>query len=193
MTEADRASEKLVVERLRSHFPRTPSWRKKAAATRAPPNTAGSWTRWTAPPISRTLSHVQCHDGAAPRGRGLAGRGLRSRAAGDVHGRTRRGRLPERQADPRFTTARLSDSLASTGFPNRKRSHNINIHFYYQLAMASHGVRRTGSAAHRPGVRGMRAAGPVLGIRPEALGYGGGRAVGTEAGGKRFRHARRRA
>ncbi|HUA57888.1 MAG TPA: inositol monophosphatase family protein, partial [Verrucomicrobiae bacterium] len=40
-----------------------------------------------------------------------------------------------------------SDSLASTGFPSRKRHHNVNIHFYYQLAMASHGVRRTGSAA----------------------------------------------
>ena len=42
---------------------------------------------------------------------------------------------------------RLGDSLASTGFPSRKRRHNVNIHFYYQLAMASHGVRRTGSAA----------------------------------------------
>jgi myo-inositol-1(or 4)-monophosphatase len=41
----------------------------------------------------------------------------------------------------------LADSLASTGFPSRKRHHNVNIHFYYQLAMASHGVRRTGSAA----------------------------------------------
>jgi myo-inositol-1(or 4)-monophosphatase len=45
------------------------------------------------------------------------------------------------------TAAHVSDSLASTGFPSRKRHHNINIHFYYQLAMASHGVRRTGSAA----------------------------------------------
>src|SRR5581483_5512022 len=44
-------------------------------------------------------------------------------------------------------TQRLAESLASTGFPSRKRHHNINIHFYYQLAMASHGVRRTGSAA----------------------------------------------
>jgi myo-inositol-1(or 4)-monophosphatase len=42
---------------------------------------------------------------------------------------------------------RLGDSLASTGFPSRKRHHNVNIHFYYQVAMASHGVRRTGSAA----------------------------------------------
>jgi myo-inositol-1(or 4)-monophosphatase len=44
-------------------------------------------------------------------------------------------------------TTGLSSSLASTGFPSRKRHHNVNIHFYYQLAMASHGVRRTGSAA----------------------------------------------
>jgi len=41
----------------------------------------------------------------------------------------------------------LSESLGATGFPSRKRHHNVNIHFYYQLAMASHGVRRTGSAA----------------------------------------------
>src|SRR6202007_712827 len=45
------------------------------------------------------------------------------------------------------TVKQVADSLASTGFPSRRRHHNINIHFYYQLAMASHGVRRTGSAA----------------------------------------------
>jgi myo-inositol-1(or 4)-monophosphatase len=44
-------------------------------------------------------------------------------------------------------TQRLNESLSSTGFPSRKRSHDVNIHFYYQVAMASHGVRRTGSAA----------------------------------------------
>src|ERR1051326_3025644 len=44
-------------------------------------------------------------------------------------------------------TRRLEDSLASTGFPSRKRHQNVNIHFYHQMAMASHGVRRTGSAA----------------------------------------------
>jgi len=41
----------------------------------------------------------------------------------------------------------LSDSLVATGFPSRKRHQNVNIHFYYQLAMISHGVRRGGSAA----------------------------------------------
>ncbi len=42
---------------------------------------------------------------------------------------------------------RMEDSLYCTGFPSRKRHQNVNIHFYYQLAMISHGVRRSGSAA----------------------------------------------
>ena len=44
-------------------------------------------------------------------------------------------------------TARIEDSLSATGFPSRKRHQNVNIHFYYQLAMLSHGVRRAGAAA----------------------------------------------
>jgi myo-inositol-1(or 4)-monophosphatase len=35
----------------------------------------------------------------------------------------------------------------ATGFPSRKRHLNINIHFYHQLGMQTHGVRRCGSAA----------------------------------------------
>jgi myo-inositol-1(or 4)-monophosphatase len=43
--------------------------------------------------------------------------------------------------------AKLDESLFSTGFPSRRRHLNVNIHFYHQLAMASHGVRRGGAAA----------------------------------------------
>ena len=43
--------------------------------------------------------------------------------------------------------ARLEDSLSATGFPSRKRHQDVNVHFYYQLAMLSHGVRRAGAAA----------------------------------------------
>ncbi len=43
--------------------------------------------------------------------------------------------------------ARLADCLVATGFPNRNRHQSINVHFYHQLAMATHGVRRAGSAA----------------------------------------------
>ena len=41
----------------------------------------------------------------------------------------------------------IETSLVATGFPSRKRHLNVNVHFYYQLAMLSHGVRRAGSAA----------------------------------------------
>ena len=42
---------------------------------------------------------------------------------------------------------RLEDALVATGFPSRKRHQNVNVHFYYQLAMITHGVRRAGAAA----------------------------------------------
>ena len=38
-------------------------------------------------------------------------------------------------------------SLVATGFPSRRRHQNVNVHFYYQLAMLTHGVRRAGAAA----------------------------------------------
>ena len=41
----------------------------------------------------------------------------------------------------------LNESLFSTGFPSRRRHLDVNIHFYHQLAMATHGVRRGGAAA----------------------------------------------
>jgi myo-inositol-1(or 4)-monophosphatase len=44
-------------------------------------------------------------------------------------------------------TARLSESLLGTGFPSHKRHRNPNIHFYHQITLRSHGVRRAGSAA----------------------------------------------
>jgi myo-inositol-1(or 4)-monophosphatase len=43
--------------------------------------------------------------------------------------------------------ATLADSLVATGFPSRKRHQHVNIHFYHQVSMVTHGVRRCGSAA----------------------------------------------
>jgi myo-inositol-1(or 4)-monophosphatase len=41
----------------------------------------------------------------------------------------------------------LSESLLATGFPSHKRHKNPNIHFYHQITLRSHGVRRAGSAS----------------------------------------------
>jgi myo-inositol-1(or 4)-monophosphatase len=41
----------------------------------------------------------------------------------------------------------LAEALVATGFPSRKRHQNPNIHFYHEITLRSHGVRRAGSAA----------------------------------------------
>ena len=43
--------------------------------------------------------------------------------------------------------ANLAESLVGTGFPSHKRHKNPNIHFYHQITLRTHGVRRAGSAA----------------------------------------------
>src|SRR5438067_9663500 len=44
-------------------------------------------------------------------------------------------------------TAKLAESLVSTGFPSHKRHKNPNIHFSHQIRLRTYGVRRPGSAA----------------------------------------------
>ena len=44
-------------------------------------------------------------------------------------------------------TELLAEALVATGFPSRKRHQNPNIHFYHEITLRSHGVRRAGSAA----------------------------------------------
>jgi myo-inositol-1(or 4)-monophosphatase len=41
----------------------------------------------------------------------------------------------------------LAECLCGTGFPSHKRHQNPNIHFYHQITLRTHGVRRAGSAA----------------------------------------------
>jgi myo-inositol-1(or 4)-monophosphatase len=129
VTEADRASEKLIVERLRSEY------------------------RWFVDPLDGTTNFAHgfpmfCISMGLERAGELI--------AGVVYDPVRDELFTAERGAGAFlnnhrirasAVARVSESLASTGFPSRKRHHNINIHFYYQLAMASHGVRRTGSAA----------------------------------------------
>ena len=43
--------------------------------------------------------------------------------------------------------ANLAESLLATGFPSHKRHKNPNIFFDHQITLRSHGVRRAGSAA----------------------------------------------
>jgi myo-inositol-1(or 4)-monophosphatase len=148
VTEADRASEKLIVERLRSHFPA-----HAIVAEEGGGHESSSEYRWFVDPLDGTTNFAHNFPMfCVSMGLERAGEAI----AGVVYDPMRQELFTAERGAGAFlnnhrvrvsAVERVSDSLASTGFPSRKRHHNINIHFYYQLAMASHGVRRTGSAA----------------------------------------------
>ena len=148
VTEADRASERLIVERLRSHFPA-----HAIVAEEGGGHESASEYRWFIDPLDGTTNFAHSFPMfCISMGLERAGESIAGVVYDPIHGELF---TAERGAGAFLNhhrihvsaAERVSDSLASTGFPSRKRHHNINIHFYYQLAMASHGVRRTGSAA----------------------------------------------
>ena len=148
VTEADRASEKLIVERLRSHFPTHGIMAEEGGGHESP-----SGYRWFVDPLDGTTNFAHSFPmfnvtlGLEREGEMLAGvifdpvrqEMFTAERGSGAWLNNRRIRVSG--------VRRLEDSLASTGFPSRKRHQNVNIHFYHQMAMASHGVRRTGSAA----------------------------------------------
>jgi myo-inositol-1(or 4)-monophosphatase len=148
VTEADRASEKLIVDRLRSHFPT-----HAIVAEEGGGHESSSGYRWFVDPLDGTTNFAHGFPMFnVTMGLERAGELLAGVVYDPIHNELF---TAERGAGAFLNNhrihvsavPRLSESLASTGFPSRKRHHNKNIHFYYQLAMASHGVRRTGSAA----------------------------------------------
>ena len=148
VTEADRASERLVIERLRSHFPQHSILAEEGGGHESP-----SEYRWYVDPLDGTTNFAHSFPMFnVTLGLEQAGEMI----AGVIYDPVRREMFSaERGAGAYLNNhrmkvsgcKRLEDSLASTGFPSRKRHQNVNIHFYHQMAMASHGVRRTGSAA----------------------------------------------
>ena len=148
VTEADRASERLVVEKLRLYFPT-----HAIVAEEGGGQAGSSEYRWYVDPLDGTTNFAHTFP-AFNVTLGLERSG--EVIAGVIYDPVRQEMFTAERGAGAYlnhrrirvsNTQKLSDSLASTGFPSRKRHHNINIHFYYQLAMASHGVRRTGSAA----------------------------------------------
>ena len=148
VTEADRASERLVIERLTKHYPT-----HAIVAEEGGGHDSTSGFRWYVDPLDGTTNFAHSfpcfnvtlaleHEGeliagvifdpineelfTAERGAGAFLNGNRIHVS----------KVPK-----------LEGALVATGFPSRKRHQSINIHFYHQLGMATHGVRRCGSAA----------------------------------------------
>jgi myo-inositol-1(or 4)-monophosphatase len=149
VTEADRASERLVIERLRAHFPAHSIVAEESGGH------AGESAEycWYVDPLDGTTNFAH--------GFPMYNVTLALEKAGEIIA----GVIFDPERNEMFAAelgsgARLNDlpihvsrvhhiddSLVATGFPSRKRHQNVNVHFYYQLAMITHGVRRAGAAA----------------------------------------------
>ena len=148
VTEADRASERLVVERLRSHFPS-----HSIVAEEGGGHQGSSGFRWYVDPLDGTTNFAHGYPiynvtmGLEQDGEMLVGVVFDPTRQEMFSAERGAGAYLNNRRIHVSTAKRLEDSLVSTGFPSRKRHLNVNIHFYHQMAMATHGVRRGGSAA----------------------------------------------
>lgn len=149
VTEADRTSERLVVERLRAAFP---SHSIVAEEGGGGTGSAPEYV-WYVDPLDGTTNFAH---GFPVFNVTLALERAGEMVAGVVFDPTRNELFTAEAGGGAWLNGerirvsgakRLEDALVATGFPSRKRHANVNVHYYYQLAMLTHGVRRAGAAA----------------------------------------------
>ena len=149
VTVADRNSEALIVERLRKRWPEHGIVAEEGTRS----DTAAQY-RWYVDPLDGTTNFahgypVFCVSIALTRQDGQLEVGVLYDPTRDEMFAAERGQGATLNGKPMRVskTTRLAESLLGTGFPSHKRHANPNIHFYQQLTLRSHGVRRAGSAA----------------------------------------------
>lgn len=157
VTEADRESEKLITERLRAAFPDHGIYGEEGARERL-----DAEYRWYVDPLDGTTNFAHgfpyfCVSmGLERRPAGLRDDKDGEMVAGVIYEPLRnelfhaeRGKgawLNERRIFTSKST-QLQEALLATGFPSRKRHESPNIHFYHELTLRTHGLRRAGAAA----------------------------------------------
>lgn len=148
ITAADRASEKFVLGELRKHFPNHTILCEESGE-----HEGTSEYRWYIDPLDGTTNFAHGYPVYSV-SMGLARND--EMITGVVYDPTRKEMFAaERSSGATLngkpmrvsTVEKLEESLVSTGFPSWSRHKDVNVHFFHQLAMASHGVRRGGSAA----------------------------------------------
>jgi myo-inositol-1(or 4)-monophosphatase len=153
VTAADRASEVLIRERIHQHWPSHDVLGEEQGL-----NDQGSDYRWYIDPLDGTTNFAHGYPvfcvsmGLERRSSAPSG----ERIAAVIYDPTRDELFSAEQGSGAALngepiqvskTATLKESLLATGFPSQKRHKNPNIHFYHQITLHSHGVRRAGSAA----------------------------------------------
>ena len=148
VTEADRASEKFISERLLARWPEFGIFGEEGTRS----DLAAEY-RWLVDPLDGTTNFahgypVFCIAIALVRGEEILAGFLYDPTRDEFFSAERgQGARLNGQTMRVSKTAKLSESLLGTGFPSHKRHKNPNVHFYHQLTLRSHGLRRAGSAA----------------------------------------------
>ena len=148
VTEADKRSEALILERLRAHFPKHAIVAEESGAQKT-----GSDYCWYVDPLDGTTNFAH----GFPVFSVSLGLSYRDEVICGVVYDPMRDELftAERGGGAYLNNRRLhaskiaslSESLLSTGFPPFANNHELNIQYYYRFTQLSHGVRRAGSAA----------------------------------------------
>jgi myo-inositol-1(or 4)-monophosphatase len=148
VTAADRKSEMLIRERIRSLWPNHDVLGEEEGL-----RDSGSDYRWYVDPLDGTTNFahgfpVFCVSMALAYRKELLAGVCYDPTRNELFSAERGKGAHLNQVPIRVSrTAKLSESLLATGFPSHKRHHNPNIYFYHQITLRSHGVRRAGSAA----------------------------------------------
>lgn len=157
VTEADRASEQLIREKLKAAFPTHGVYGEEGTRDQME-----SEYRWYVDPLDGTTNFAHGFPafcvvlGLEHRPVGLASDADGEIVAGVIYDPLRNEMFSAERGKGAFLNGRaihvsktktLQESLTATGFPSRKRHTSPNVHFYQEFTLRSHGVRRAGSAA----------------------------------------------
>src|SRR5436309_3397209 len=148
VTQADRSSEELIFARIRKQWPAHDVMGEEGSR-----HETGSDFLWYVDPLDGTTNFANGYPVFCV---SIALEYKGERIAGVIYDPTRDEMFAaEKGSGSRLNdrpicvskTAGLAEGLIATGFPSHKRHKNPNIHFYHQITLRSHGVRRAGSAA----------------------------------------------
>ena len=157
VTEADRASEKLIRERLQTVFPEHGIYGEEGTR-----EALDAEFRWYVDPLDGTTNFAHGFPifcvvlGCERRPKGLPANADGEMVAGVIYDPLRdemflsekgKGAWLNGRPIAVSKTERLQEALTATGFPSHKRHRSPNVHFYQEITLRSHGVRRAGSAA----------------------------------------------
>jgi myo-inositol-1(or 4)-monophosphatase len=148
VTQADKRSERLIVERLTKYFPD-----HGIVAEEGTGREGTSDFRWHVDPLDGTTNFAHgypcfCVSLGLAQGDTLLAGVVFNPFYNELYAAAR-GEGATLNGKPIHVSkaATLATSLLCTGFPVHKRAGSPNIHYYWDFTLRSHGVRRDGSAA----------------------------------------------